>query len=352
MKHISYLFLGLVLLLASCETTPEAAFMVEGQMSDAAGLKLHFDKTTFSGTTDTKGYTAIDNEGKFSLSLEEHPGAGVYRMRIGKKKMYAVLEGSEPKLEIKGTLAGIDKMDYTVSGSALNDKYMALEKEKTAGNISAANVSEKLKSTSGLVGALFSYTMFKKTMNETAINSYKAALANLKKEDPSSPNFKDFQMFVNSKDGAYQQFLARERIKVGKPALDIRLNSPDGKEYALSDLKGKVVLLDFWASWCGPCRRENPNVVKIYDKYNKQGFEVFSVSLDRSNGKQRWIDAIAKDDLKWPYHVSELQHWNSKDAKAYGVTGIPKTFLIDKEGNIAAVNPRGPALEPAVKKLL
>ncbi len=352
MKHISYLFLGLVLLLASCATTPEGALVVKGQMSDAAGLKLHFDKTTFSGTSDTKGNTEIDNSGNFSLVLEEHPGAGVYRIRIGKKKIYAVLEGSEPVLEINGTLAGIDKADYTISGSKMNDKYMALEKAKVAGNISATNVSEKLSEVPGLVGALFSYTMFRKTMNDEAIDSYKAALENLKKENPSSDNFKDFQVFVNSKEGAYQQFMARERIKVGKPAPDIRLNSPDGKEYALSDLKGKVVLLDFWASWCGPCRRENPNVVKAYDKYNKQGFEVFSVSLDRSNGKQRWVDAIAKDGLKWPYHVSELQHWNSKDAKTYGVTGIPKTFLIDREGNIAAVNPRGPALEPALKELL
>ncbi len=139
-----------------------------------------------------------------------------------------------------------------------------------------------------------------------------------------------------------------------------RLPSPSGKVYALSDLKGKVVLLDFWASWCGPCRRENPNVVKIYKKYKDQGFTVFSVSLDgldsrtkaRFNSeeliqqqleisKQRWIKAIEQDGLEWPYHVSDLKKWECAPARLYGVTSIPRTFLIDREGRIAAVNLRG-----------
>ena len=123
----------------------------------------------------------------------------------------------------------------------------------------------------------------------------------------------------------------------------------DGKLMKLSDLKGKVVLLDFWASWCGPCRRENPNVVNLYKKYNKDGFTVLSVSLDKS--KSSWEAAIEKDNLIWPYHVSDLQQWNSKVAKQYVVHGIPFTVLIDQEGKIIKTKLRGTELENELKRL-
>ncbi len=135
------------------------------------------------------------------------------------------------------------------------------------------------------------------------------------------------------------------------PAPDISLPGPDGKNHALSNLKGKVVLLDFWASWCGPCRRANPHVVETYKKYKDKGFEVFSVSLDRPDGKQNWIDAIAKDGLLWDNHVSDLQFWSSAPAAVYGVRSIPKTFLIGRDGKIVALNPREQLEEELLKVL-
>lgn len=139
------------------------------------------------------------------------------------------------------------------------------------------------------------------------------------------------------------------RTAPGNIAPDLAFPDPDGKVRKLSDLRGKVVLLDFWASWCGPCRRENPHVVAMYNKYHDKGFEVFSVSLDRDASS--WKAAIAKDNLVWPNHVSDLKQWGSEAAKIYGVNSIPCTFLLDREGHILAKGLRGEALTDALRQI-
>lgn len=145
-------------------------------------------------------------------------------------------------------------------------------------------------------------------------------------------------------------------LNIGNKAPEITEKNPEGKELKLSSLEGKIVLIDFWASWCGPCRGENPNVVAAYQKYKDskfksgKGFTVFSVSLDRD--KTAWVNAIAADKLEWQYHVSDLQFWNSKYAGIYGVGRIPSNFLIDGNGVILGKDLRGPALEEALKGLL
>jgi thiol-disulfide isomerase/thioredoxin len=144
-------------------------------------------------------------------------------------------------------------------------------------------------------------------------------------------------------------------INTGNKAPDIAEKGANGEIIKLSDLQGKLVLIDFWASWCGPCRKENPSVVSAYQKYkntefkNGKGFAIFSISLDQN--KDAWVAAISNDKLDWPYHVSDLKGWYAKYAGIYRVNSIPANFLIDANGIIIAKNLRGPMLEDALNQL-
>ena len=137
--------------------------------------------------------------------------------------------------------------------------------------------------------------------------------------------------------------LSSAGISVGKQAPELNFPDINGENIALSSLKGKVVLLDFWASWCGPCRKENPFVVGLYNKYKDKGFTIYSFSLDKD--KTKWIQAIQQDNLSWKNHVSDLMAWNSLGAAKYKIRSIPQTFLIDRQGNISAIGLRGEKLE-------
>ncbi len=138
-------------------------------------------------------------------------------------------------------------------------------------------------------------------------------------------------------------------VQPGKIAPDFSLNDTAGKPVSLASFRGKVLLVDFWASWCSPCRHENPNVVAAYKKFNSKGFDVLGVSLDGEKGP--WLEAIRKDGLTWT-QVSDLQRWNNKASNLYGVMSIPANFLLDKEGKIVASNLRGEALQLKIAELL
>jgi thiol-disulfide isomerase/thioredoxin len=164
---------------------------------------------------------------------------------------------------------------------------------------------------------------------------------NLQKEYPNSENLKPFHSWVEEHKAQYMQ------LPVGSPAPDFTVKDFAGKDIKLSSFRGKITLVDFWASWCGPCRKENPFVVSAYARYKDKGLEVFGVSLDKD--KDKWIEAVKKDGLSWK-HGSELKEWQSSFVQLYGITGIPFNVLLDKEGKIIGKNLRGPQLEKALEE--
>jgi len=196
-------------------------------------------------------------------------------------------------------------------------------------------IKQKIREMGTSVAILQAINFLDKDQDFTFIDSIARVI---EKEMPDYQIKKEFISEVNN----------LRKLAIGSIAPEIELPNPQGDIVKLSSLRGAYVLIDFWAAWCGPCRKENPNVVNMYNKYREKGFEIFGVSLDRN--REDWIKAIDNDGLIWT-HVSDLKYFNSEAARIYNINAIPATYLIDRQGKIIGKNLRGKVLEEKLEEI-
>jgi peroxiredoxin len=354
----TFLKLGIILTLFSCGGSKDGT-VIKGTIQNSGNMEVYVDELIFGLPNTVAGKSQTNANGSFELSFPEGLRPGIYNLRIGAKRINFILEKDQNLgvLEFQGDLATVQNFDFTVEGSDATTQMVEIVKRLMSRTMSVEDVQAFVESTPYPI--LASYVAFRALGNQF-LDVQKIAHSRLASVYPNESLTLEYGKLISATEMQMMANQAEEMIQIGQPAPDIVLENPDGKTIALSSLKGKVVLLDFWASWCGPCRRENPNVVKVYHKYKDRGFTIYSVSLDgiddrtmarlgsqeqvnamMQDSKSRWLDAINKDGLSWSYHVSDLKKWDSMGAAIYGVRSIPRTFLIDREGKIAALNLRG-----------
>ena len=363
MKRIIYLFV-LIAFIAACNNEPH--YTVKGEIDGSDSVTFLIQKRE-EGRTVTID-SALSKKGSFSMTGSvEYPELVQLVAKDRRYRISFYLENT--KISITGKLDSLYNADIT--GSKTHDEYKAyLESNK--------ELSQKY-------SAIYQDYQVARQTNDTAkISSIEKEAEEIQNEmtrlqkdfvrnNPSSyvaPSILrnlsydmeavEIEAAINAMDtnvakipivrDLMARVIAMKAVSIGQKAPDFTLNNVDGKPVSLSSKVGaKLLLIDFWAAWCGPCRQENPNVVKVYNQFHKKGFDIFGVSLDQT--KEEWVKAISDDKLAWT-HVSDLQYWSSAAAKLYAVNAIPANFLLDETGTIIARNLRGQALYDKVNEVL
>ena len=378
------LIMCLMVMLAACESKKDT-FAVSGTLKNTPAKVVYIEETNIAtGEKQVKDSSVISDNGKFSMKVENKE-EGVYNLRIqNEASQFATIINDGSKINIEADFS--KRFDfYSVSGSAASksiQEYLAkvneLQREKfnylvqadsiTKNNGDAALAQSLVQKETDLINQLKAYT------KETVEKADKAPLALFVlatyQEMARNPNYRmngfTAEELITFLNGMINKFPQRgdlagikksveaqipRSIWVGKQAPEISLPDTEGKEVTLSSFRGKYVLVDFWASWCGPCRRENPNVVDAYNKFRGKNFTILGVSLDRPGQKDNWLKAIKDDNLTWT-HISDLKFWQSEVVPLYNVQSIPFNVLVDPQGKVVAENLRGDALEQTLQQFL
>jgi peroxiredoxin len=371
----SIVVIASILFLFSCKNHKDnGKFTISGEIKNAPDQKVYLEELYFSDkdpqvldTVDLKGgkFTAstfAPEEGLYRLRLENSKGNGFIFIN-DKEDIFFTSDYTNPTLEntsfntsanllLKNFFTTLDVQRNTVADAdAQVDKLKTDKASDSLINIATKNYTEKndayknyiihfVDTVSDPIMAVFALGYTSKIDPNQLAKPVAGLLARFPKNATIASTVTQYNQMVS-------QFNATPHV--GGMAPDINLPDTSGKLFSLKSLLGKYVLVDFWASWCGPCRGENPNVVKAYNQYKDKNFTVLGVSLD--SDKQAWIDAIKADNLTWN-HISDLQSWNSSVVNLYGFNAIPYNVLLDPQGKIIAIGLRGDDLENKLAEVL
>ncbi len=364
-------FISLVLILQSCQDNSKTISFTGSIPGAEDKSKVYFQKVNDDNQPYDIDTLEIIN-GSFSFELDKAKEAEVGLLNFRNLNVTLVFFIENKNIEAQFDLNNLYGTNFTGGkenklSTTFKERVLEFDNRKTE-NQQAMNEARRNMSNQDIVklqteAAILSNEeqVFKKEFIEKNTNSIIAMMMLNEMISKKEVTLAEVESYIKKRDPKIQENVFFRLVKVnmeslkganvGNMAPPFSGPDPDGNIIALDDALGKVTLIDFWASWCRPCRVENPNVVRVHNQYKDKGFNIISVSLDRPDQRAQWLKAIEDDKMDW-YHVSNLQFWNDPIAREYGVRSIPATFIVDETGKIVAKNLRGPALGRKVGELL